>query len=139
MDGVEAKAEEGLDYRSRQIASVLAELASADGTLNIDEVKKAIKKKRHAEHNPMRQLRKDLNLTQEKAAGLCSVSKLTVSNYESGKCSPQLDRLIKYASALLCCSATYHNAAGEDALLPKGEVVSLVADYTQWYMESEGL
>jgi transcriptional regulator with XRE-family HTH domain len=131
---------EGLDYRSRQLAGILSQLSDEDGTFDIEEVKRVIKMKRHGEFNPLRQLRKQHGLTQEKAADLCGVSKLTVSNYETGKCSPQLDRLIRYSTALLLSdnedsSVDLGTRQGDWVL--EDEVVSLVSDYSRWLMKSE--
>jgi len=140
MDGVEAQEAGVLDYSSRQLAGILSQLAEEDGTFDIEEVKRLIKLKRHGEFNPLRQLRKQYNLTQEKAAELCGVSKLTVSNYETGRCSPQLDRLIKYSSALLTCDnedPSIDLGTRDAKYAAEDEIVSLVGDYCRWFMKCE--
>jgi len=125
---------------SEQLASILSQMAEEDETLDIEEVRRLIQVKRHSQFNPLRQLRKELDFTQEKTADLCGVSKLTVSNYESGKCSPQLDRLIKYASALLKADEIYSAidlGRRDPQWNVEDAVVSLVSDYCRWLMNAE--
>ena len=92
MDGVTTPN----NLSSEELASIIHQAFGDSNNVDIEEVKRQVQLKQYVEHNPLRQYRKNHGYTQEDIAEACGVSKLTVSNYETGKCSPQMDRLIDY-------------------------------------------
>ena len=81
---------------SEALNSVLGSLNLDGGDINLDKFKRDFAAKCFKEYNPLRQGRKKLDLTISNVASVSGLSKITVSNYESGypqAASPSLPNL----------------------------------------------
>lgn len=96
---------------------------------DVEKVKLGISLAQHAEHNPLRQLRKEHGYTQGDVSDKVGVSRMTCANYESGKHSPRLGFLLNYIEGLL-------SMVGKRKELHKAD---LVWEYIEWYEKKRSL
>jgi len=116
------------------LSSVLSSLnLDGNGDINLDKFKRDFAAKCFKEYNPLRQQRKRCEMTIAQVSDIASLSKITVSNYESGfpqAAAPSLPNIFAMFEAVSPYSPLED---GHDEWL-----YACVGEYALWFRASTG-